>query len=143
MCSMVDHLDTKNLVPFSRRRNGFQLPGVKKTPDEEMLEQVDPNLRPEDEGVIRRYLHYADTLLGGTEQPALTLVPGGGPAKELAGKSQPTAESEFEGFKPDQLDRVRAEGEKRRKEQELRGGDPEAADKKELPPEQNDDDKAA
>ncbi len=136
---MVDHLDTKNFVPFSKRRNGFQLPGVRKTADEEMLEQVDPNLRPEDEGVIRRYLHYADTLLGGPDEPALTLVPGGGPAKELAGKSQPTLESQFEGFKPDLLDRVRAEGEKRRREQALQEGDLEGADKKELPTDQDDD----
>jgi hypothetical protein len=82
---MTDHLDSKNLVPFSKRRNSFQLPGVKKDRDEEMLEQADPNLTPEDEGVIRRYLHYADTLLGSPERDRLTLVTGGGPAKKLAG----------------------------------------------------------
>lgn len=82
---MTDHLDSKNLVPFSKRRNSFQLPGVRKDRDEEMLEQVDPDLTPEDEGVIRRYLHYADTLLGSPERERLTLVTGGGPAKKLAG----------------------------------------------------------
>jgi hypothetical protein len=82
---MTDHLDSKNLVPFSKRRNSFQLPGVRKDRDEEMLEQVDPDLTPEDEGVIRRYLQYADTLLGGPDREGLTLVPGGGPAKALAG----------------------------------------------------------
>jgi hypothetical protein len=84
MFLMADHLDSKNLVPFSRRNNGFQLPGAKKDRDDEMLEQIDPDLSAEDEGVIRRYLHYADTLLGGPEKDGLTLVPDGGPAKRLA-----------------------------------------------------------
>jgi len=86
---MTDHLDSKNLVPFSKRHitkrhNGFQLPGVQKDRDEELLESIDPDLTAEDEGVIRRYLHYADTLLGEPEPGSLTLVQGGGPAKRLA-----------------------------------------------------------
>jgi hypothetical protein len=81
---MVDHLDSKNFVPFSRRRDGFRLPGMRKDREEEMLEQVDPDLRPEDEGIIRRYLSYADILLGSPDHHGLTLVPGGGPAKRLA-----------------------------------------------------------
>ena len=82
---MSDHLDSKNLIPFAKRRNGFQLPGVRKDRDEQMLEEVDPDLTPEDEGVIRRYLQYADTLLGsGSDTDGFTLVPGGGPAKNLA-----------------------------------------------------------
>jgi hypothetical protein len=85
MSLMADHLDSKNLVPFSRRRrNGFQLPGAQKDRDEEMLEQVDPDLTAEDEGVIRRYLHYADTLLGGPEKIGLALVPDGGTLNPLA-----------------------------------------------------------
>lgn len=83
---MADHLDSKNLIPFARRRNGFQLPAVRKDRDEQMLEEVDPDLTPEDEGVIRRYLHYADTLLGSSpDTEGFTLVTGGGPAKKLAG----------------------------------------------------------
>jgi hypothetical protein len=72
----LNHLDTKNLVPFSKRRDGFRLSGMKQEDDQEMLQQVDPNLQPEDEGMIRRYLRYADTLLGASDKPALTLVPG-------------------------------------------------------------------
>ena len=83
---MSDHLDSKNLIPFAKRRNGFQLPGASKGRDEQLLEAVDPDLTPEDEGVIRRYLHYADTLLGSSpDGDGLILVPGGGPAKKLAG----------------------------------------------------------
>jgi hypothetical protein len=84
MLFMADHLESKNLVPFSRRNSGFQLPGSHKDRDEQMLQQVDPDLTAEDEGVIRRYLQYADTLLGGIDRDDLTLVPGGGPAKTLA-----------------------------------------------------------
>ena len=84
---MVDHLQSKNFVPFSRRRDGFRLPGMRKDRDEEMLEQVDPDMRPEDEGTIRRYLQYADILLGSPDHHGLTLVQGGGPAKRLAGNA--------------------------------------------------------
>lgn len=89
---MADHLDSRNLVPFFKRRGSFRMPGAAKSHDEEMLEQVDPNLRPEDEGIIRRYLSYADTLLGSPDEQGLTLVPGGGPAKTLAGNPE-TAEN--------------------------------------------------
>lgn len=86
---MTDHLDSKNLVPFSkRRRSTFQLPAIRKDRDEEMLEQVDPDLRPEDEGLIRRYLHYADTLLGSPETPNLTLVPHGAAQKPKGSADQ-------------------------------------------------------
>lgn len=137
---MVDHLDTKNFVPFSKRRSTFQLPGLRKSPDQELLEQVDPNLRPEDEGVIRRYLQYADTLLRGPDARELPLVPGGGPAKRLAAESEPTLESRFEGFNPDLLDRVKVEGEKRLREKPERGQDlPEDAEASEA----QDDGKAA
>lgn len=85
---MTDHLESKNLVPFSKRHNGFQLPAVQKDPNQELLESIDPDLTAEDEGVIRRYLHYADTLLGEPENGNLTLVPGGDPAKRLAGNPE-------------------------------------------------------
>jgi hypothetical protein len=88
---MVDHLQSKNFVPFSRRRDGFRLPGMRKDRDEEMLEQVDPDMRPEDEGVIRRYLQYADILLGSPDHHGLTLVQGGRAAKRLAGNAEPAA----------------------------------------------------
>jgi hypothetical protein len=55
------------------------LSGMQKEQDEELLEQIDPNLQPEDEGVIRRYLHYADILLGSPEEQDQS----GGQAKEL------------------------------------------------------------
>lgn len=62
--------------------------GMTKSRDEEMLEQVDPNLQPEDEGVIRRYLNYADTLLGSPDDHSPAPVPGGSPARSLAGNPE-------------------------------------------------------
>lgn len=90
---MVNHLDNNNLVPFFKRRGSFRMLGATKSHDEEMLEQLDPNLRPEDEGIIRRYLSYADTLLGSPDEHGVTLVPGGGPAKTLAGRPEEQTKS--------------------------------------------------
>lgn len=98
---MVDHLASKNLVPFFKRRGSFRMLGVTKSHEEEMLEQVDPNLQPEDEGVIRRYLSYADTLLGSPDEHGLTLVPGGGPAKTLAGNPEKTGDKPKEAIDRD------------------------------------------
>lgn len=81
---MVDHLDSKNLVPFFKRSGSFRMVGMTKSRDEELLEQVDPNIRPEDEGVIRRYLNYADTLLGSPDAHGLTMVPAEGALRRTA-----------------------------------------------------------
>ncbi|HKD81422.1 MAG TPA: hypothetical protein VKH81_17135 [Candidatus Angelobacter sp.] len=60
---MADHLDSTQLVPFKRRRNGYHLPGLRKEVEEEIIDQVDPELRPEEQGFVRHYLAYADVLL--------------------------------------------------------------------------------
>ena len=60
---MVDHLDSKNLVPFKRRRNGYHLPGLQKEAEEQVIDEVDPELRPEEQGFVRHFLSYADVLL--------------------------------------------------------------------------------
>lgn len=106
---MTDHLDSKNLVPFSkRRRSTFQLPAIRKDRDEEMLEQVDPDLRPEDEGLIRRYLHYADTLLGSPEIPSLALVPGG-PVQRPRGSADQLRPINISSYGKPQLESVERE----------------------------------
>ncbi len=63
MDEMVDHLDSKNLVPFKRRRNGYHLPGLQKEAEEQVIDEVDPELRPEEQGFVRHFLSYADILL--------------------------------------------------------------------------------
>ena len=61
---MTDHLDSTNLVPFKRRRrNGYHLPDLKGELEEQMIDEVDPDLRPEEQGFVRHYLGYADILL--------------------------------------------------------------------------------
>lgn len=60
---MVDHLDSTNLVPFKRRRNEYHLPGLQKQAEEQVIDEVDPELRPEEQGFVRHYLGYADVLL--------------------------------------------------------------------------------
>jgi hypothetical protein len=68
MDAIVDHLDSKNLVPFKKRRNGYHLPGLQKEAEEQVIEEVDPELRPEEQGYVRHYLAYADVMLKSPEQ---------------------------------------------------------------------------
>jgi hypothetical protein len=63
MGEMVDHLDSKNLVPFKKRRNGYHLPGLQKEAEDQVIDEVDPELRPEEQGFVRHFLGYADVLL--------------------------------------------------------------------------------
>ena len=60
---MVDHLDSKNLIPFKRRRNGYHLPELQKESEEQVIDEVDPELRPEEQGFVRHLLGYADVFL--------------------------------------------------------------------------------
>ena len=60
---IVDHLDSKNLIPFKKRRNGYHLPGLAKEAEEQVIDEVDPELRPEEQGFVRHFLSYADILL--------------------------------------------------------------------------------
>jgi hypothetical protein len=63
MCVMVNHLDSTKLVPFKKRRNGYHLPGLAKEYEEQIIDQVDPELRPDEQGYVRHYLAYADIML--------------------------------------------------------------------------------
>jgi hypothetical protein len=66
----VDHLDSKSLMPFKRRRNGYHLPGLTKEIEEQVIDAVDPELRPEEQGYVRHYLGYADVMLKNAEEEA-------------------------------------------------------------------------
>lgn len=63
LLDMVDHLNSNKLVPFKRRRNGYHLPGLQKEAEEQVIDEVDPELRPEEQGFVRHFLSYADVLL--------------------------------------------------------------------------------
>src|SRR5690242_3654573 len=60
---MVDHLHSKNLLPFRHKRSGFRLPGATTEEEEQMVEEVDPKLKPDEQGFVRHYLGFADVLL--------------------------------------------------------------------------------
>lgn len=64
---LVKHLDSNNLVPFRKRLDGFHLVGTSSEEEEQMVQEVDPNLRPDEQSYVRHYLSRADTLLNGTE----------------------------------------------------------------------------
>lgn len=66
---MVDHLHSKNLLPFRNKRNGFRLPGAATEEEEQMVEEVDPKLRPDEQGFVRHYLGFADVLLNSPAPP--------------------------------------------------------------------------
>ncbi|HET6933807.1 MAG TPA: hypothetical protein VFI72_03145 [Candidatus Angelobacter sp.] len=66
---MVDHLHSKNLLPFRKKRNGFRLPGAATEEEEQMVEEVDPKLRPDEQGFVRHYLGFADVLLNSPAPP--------------------------------------------------------------------------
>jgi len=63
---MTEHLDSANLVPFKRHDDGYQLPDLLKEQEQQTIEELDPGLRPEEQGYVRHYLAYADILLRNT-----------------------------------------------------------------------------
>ncbi|HKW77304.1 MAG TPA: hypothetical protein VJN64_17360 [Terriglobales bacterium] len=73
----MKHLDSKNLLPFRKRNNGFRLPGTSSEEEEQMVQEVDPKLRPDEHNYVRHYLSRADTLLQRSEEQSnVTEFPG-------------------------------------------------------------------
>ena len=60
---MSNHLHSNHLVPFKKRRDVYHLPGGAADREERLTSQVDHDLSAEEQGFIRHYLGYADTLL--------------------------------------------------------------------------------
>ena len=67
---MTEPLHSNNLVPFKKRRDGYQLPGGAGEEEEHMADLVDPNLSPEEQGFVRHYLAYADVFLQNANEKA-------------------------------------------------------------------------
>jgi hypothetical protein len=65
---MVTELNSKNLVPFKRGRNGYHLPGGLEEAEGLLTDRVDHDLSPEEQGFVRHYLSYADQLLRSVEE---------------------------------------------------------------------------
>jgi hypothetical protein len=66
MRTIPDQLKSRNLVPFKKRNGKYNIPGM--TSEHEILmDRVDADLSPEEQGFIRHYLGYADAFLRSTE----------------------------------------------------------------------------
>ncbi len=63
MATMTDQLNSKNLVPFKKRRGAYDIPGMTGENEEHTLDDVDHDLSREEQRFIRHYLGYADALL--------------------------------------------------------------------------------
>ena len=67
---MTEPLHSNNLVPFKKRRDGYQLPGGAGEEEERMADLVDPDLSHEEQGFVRHYLAYADVFLQNAKEEA-------------------------------------------------------------------------
>ncbi|HZI57547.1 MAG TPA: hypothetical protein VFF39_12265 [Verrucomicrobiae bacterium] len=68
---MTDQLNSKNLVPFKKRRGAYSIPGMTGEDEEHLIDQVDHDLSSEERRFIRHYVSYADTLLKRIPYPEL------------------------------------------------------------------------
>lgn len=66
MRHIPDQLKSRNLVPFKKRHGRYKIPGLAGDHDV-MVDRVDSDLSPEEQGFIRHYLGYADAFLRSTE----------------------------------------------------------------------------
>lgn len=66
MRTIPDQLNSRNLVPFKKRHGKYNIPGMT-SEHEVLMDRVDADLSPEEQGFIRHYLGYADAFLRSTE----------------------------------------------------------------------------
>jgi hypothetical protein len=69
MRTIPDQLRSRNLVPFKKRQGKYKIPGMA-TENPISLDDVDPDLSPEEQVYIRHYLGYADALLRSADENA-------------------------------------------------------------------------
>src|SRR5215467_11878333 len=75
MRTIPDQLKSRNLVPFKKGPGRYKIPGVA-SEQEVLMDGVDTDLSPEEQGFIRHYLGYADTLLQSAEYGPLQPLEG-------------------------------------------------------------------
>lgn len=64
-----DQLNSKNLVPFRKRRGRYKIPGM--APENTVsMERVDPDLTQEEQSYVRHFLGYADAFIRAAEENA-------------------------------------------------------------------------
>src|SRR5258708_30248394 len=64
---MPKHLASRDLIPFRERSNGYRLPKIESEREDDIREQLEPDLEPEEETFVLHYLRYADLLLASSE----------------------------------------------------------------------------
>jgi hypothetical protein len=69
MRHIPDQLKSRNLVPFKKRQGRYKIPGLA-SEHEILMDRVDSDLSPEEQGFIRHYLGYADAFLHSVEHLA-------------------------------------------------------------------------
>jgi hypothetical protein len=84
MRAIPDQLKSRNLVPFKKGPGRYKIPGVA-SEHEVLMDRVDADLSPEEQGFIRHYLGYADSLLRSVENMAPD------PAEEAAAQTEQEA----------------------------------------------------
>ena len=67
---MPKYLASRDLVPFRQHSNGYRLPKIEPERDDDIRQQIEPDLDPEEEAFVLHYLRYADTLLAMSETAA-------------------------------------------------------------------------
>jgi hypothetical protein len=88
---MTEPLHSNNLVPFKKRRNGYQLPGGAGEEEEHFTDLVDHDLSPEEQGFVRHYLAYADVFLQNANEKAWSQngdAPASSPAEQKGKKDK-------------------------------------------------------
>jgi hypothetical protein len=66
MRPIPDQLKSRNLVPFKKRNGRYKIPDMT-SEHEALMDRVDADLTPEEEGFICHYLGYADAFLRSVE----------------------------------------------------------------------------
>jgi hypothetical protein len=64
-----DQLNSKNLVPFRKRRGRYKIPGMA-VENQVSMDRVDPDLSQEEQTYVRHFLGYADAFIRAAEDNA-------------------------------------------------------------------------
>ena len=67
MRTIPDQLKSKNLVPFKKRHDRYNIPGMK-AENQVLMDNVDSDLSSEEQTYIRHFLGYADALIRSAEE---------------------------------------------------------------------------
>ena len=93
MRTIPDQLRSRNLVPFKKRHGRYKIPGLA-SEHEVLMDSVDEDLSPEEQGYVRHYLAYADAFLRSVEH--IAPEPAVAQQEEAGTPEEPVAQNEKE-----------------------------------------------